>query len=148
MKEKPNSIRTYDAEGFRRRASCVCFRDKTEQEILLVTSSKDREKYVIPGGGIEPQEEAKATAEREALEEAGVRGDLGRFIGTFENKEKKHRTKVFAFIVTEYLDDWDDKRSMGRSRQWFSFEEAKKRLTHKPIQVTYLELLEKPERIT
>ncbi|VDI28496.1 diphosphoinositol-polyphosphate diphosphatase [Mytilus galloprovincialis] len=116
--------------------------------ILLVTSSKDREKYVVPGGGIEPQEEAKATAEREALEEAGVRGDLGRFIGTFENKEKKHRTKVFAFIVTEYLDDWDDKRSMGRSRQWFSFEEAKKRLTHKPIQVTYLERLDKPERIT
>ncbi|XP_076084400.1 diphosphoinositol polyphosphate phosphohydrolase 3-alpha-like isoform X1 [Mytilus galloprovincialis] len=158
MKEKPNSIRTYDAEGFRRRASCLCFRDKTEQEILLVTSSKDREKYVVPGGGIEPQEEAKATAEREALEEAGVRGDLGRFIGTFEesfqvskrnpNKEKKHRTKVFAFIVTEYLDDWDDKRSMGRSRQWFSFEEAKKRLTHKPIQVTYLERLDKPERIT
>ena len=55
---------------------------------MLVTSSKDREKYVVPGGGIEPQEEAKATAEREALEEAGVRGDLGRFIGTFEVKSK------------------------------------------------------------
>lgn len=148
VKEKPNSVRTYDAEGFRRRASCLCFKDKTEQEILLVTSSKDRERFVVPGGGIEPQEDPKLTAEREALEEAGVRGDLGRYLGTFENKEKMHRTLVFAFIVTEFLDDWEDKRIMGRSRQWFTIEEAKKRLSHKPLQVTYLQLLDKPERIT
>lgn len=53
-------------------------------KILLVTSSKDRERFVVPGGGIEPQEDPKLTAEREALEEAGVRGDLGRYLGTFE----------------------------------------------------------------
>ena len=36
VKEKPNSVRTYDAEGFRRRASCLCFKDKTEQEVIFV----------------------------------------------------------------------------------------------------------------
>ena len=36
VKEKPNSVRTYDAEGFRRRASCLCFRDKTEQEVFCL----------------------------------------------------------------------------------------------------------------
>jgi len=25
-----------------------------------------------------------------------------------------HRTLVFAFTVTEFLDDWDDKRVMGK----------------------------------
>ena len=36
VKEKPNSVRTYDAEGFRRRASCLCFKDKTEQEVFII----------------------------------------------------------------------------------------------------------------
>ena len=33
VKEKPNSIRTYDEEGYRRRAACLCFKDETEQEV-------------------------------------------------------------------------------------------------------------------
>lgn len=49
-----------------------------------MTSSKDREKWVVPGGGVEPLEDPRNTAEREALEEAGVRGKLGRHIGMFE----------------------------------------------------------------
>ncbi|KAJ8305817.1 hypothetical protein KUTeg_016362 [Tegillarca granosa] len=117
VKEKPNSIRTYDKDGFRRRAACLCFKDETENEILLVTSSKDREKYVVPGGGVEPYEDPRNTAVREALEEAGVRGQLGRHIGIFENKEKKHRTTLYVFIVSELLDDWEDKRSMGKNQE-------------------------------
>ena len=35
VKEKINSIRTYDAEGFRRRAACLCVRDEKEQEVSL-----------------------------------------------------------------------------------------------------------------
>lgn len=33
VKEKPNSIRTYDKDGFRRRAACLCFRDQKEDEV-------------------------------------------------------------------------------------------------------------------
>jgi len=33
VKEKPNQIRTYDEDGFRLRAACVCVRDDTEQEV-------------------------------------------------------------------------------------------------------------------
>lgn len=145
VKEKPNSIRTYDKDGFRRRAACLCFRNQKEDELLLVTSSKDREKWVVPGGGMEPTEESHTTAEREALEEAGVRGTLGRYLGMFENKEKKHRTWLYVFIVTELLDDWEDKKSMGRTRQWFTVEEAAQRLSHKPVQVSYLDLLKREQ---
>ncbi|OWF54423.1 diphosphoinositol polyphosphate phosphohydrolase 2-like [Mizuhopecten yessoensis] len=145
VKEKPNSIRTYDKEGFRRRAACLCFKDDAEKEILLVTSSKDREKWVVPGGGVEPLEDPRNTAEREALEEAGVRGNLGRHIGMFENIEKNHRTTVYVFLVTELMDDWEDKRAMGRTREWFTIADAHAKLSHKPIQLHYLrELLEKP----
>jgi hypothetical protein len=33
VKEKPNQVRTYDEDGFRLRAACVCVRDDTEQEV-------------------------------------------------------------------------------------------------------------------
>lgn len=33
VKEKINSIRTYDEDGYRRRAACLCFKDETEQEV-------------------------------------------------------------------------------------------------------------------
>lgn len=35
VKEKPNSIRTYDKDGFRRRAACLCFKDHKEEEVRL-----------------------------------------------------------------------------------------------------------------
>ena len=36
MKNKPNSIRTYDSDGFRRRAACVCVRDDSEIEVRII----------------------------------------------------------------------------------------------------------------
>lgn len=59
-----------------------------------MTSSKDREKWVVPGGGMEPTEESHTTAEREALEEAGVRGTLGRYLGMFEVWSQKSQKNV------------------------------------------------------
>ena len=49
-----------------------------------MTSSGNCKNWVVPGGGVEPQEEPHVTAEREALEEAGVTGKLGSYIGMFE----------------------------------------------------------------
>ncbi|XP_029648241.1 diphosphoinositol polyphosphate phosphohydrolase 1-like [Octopus sinensis] len=145
VKQKTKTLRTYDEEGFRRRAACLCFRDESEQEILLVSSSRYKDRWIVPGGGIEPSEPPAIAAEREVFEEAGVRGKLGRLIGEFENNDKKHRTSVFAFIVTELLEEWEEKKNLGRKREWFSLSEAKEKLQHQPLQVTYLELLEKKE---
>lgn len=33
VKEKINSVRTYDEDGYRRRAACLCFKDESEQEV-------------------------------------------------------------------------------------------------------------------
>lgn len=33
VKEKPNSVRIYDKEGFRRRAACICVRSDAEAEV-------------------------------------------------------------------------------------------------------------------
>lgn len=49
-----------------------------------MTSSRRPEHWIVPGGGVEPEEEASVTAKREVLEEAGVLGKLGRSLGVFE----------------------------------------------------------------
>ncbi|XP_047992965.1 diphosphoinositol polyphosphate phosphohydrolase 1 isoform X1 [Leguminivora glycinivorella] len=142
VKEKPNSIRIYDEEGFRRRAACICVRSDAETEVLLVTSSRRPDNWIVPGGGVEPEEEPSVTAMREVLEEAGVIGKLGRCLGVFENREHKHRTEVYVMTVTQELAEWEDARLMGRKRQWFSIDDALAQLAlHKPIQRHYLQLV-------
>ncbi|XP_024912344.1 nudix (nucleoside diphosphate linked moiety X)-type motif 4a isoform X2 [Cynoglossus semilaevis] len=83
---KPNQTRTYDDEGFKRRAACLCFRNEKEDEVLLVSSSRYPDQWIVPGGGMEPQEEPSGAAVREVYEEAGVKGKLGRLLGIFEEE--------------------------------------------------------------
>lgn len=143
VKEKPNQIRTYDKDGFRLRAACVCVRDDTEQEVLLVSASRKQDLWIVPGGGIEPTEDPRVAALREVEEEAGAKGSLGRCLGVFENQDCKTKTSVFVMTVSEVLDDWDDK-SLGRQRKWFSLDEARQHLfRHRPTMCDYLDLLQK-----
>ncbi|RDD41309.1 Diphosphoinositol polyphosphate phosphohydrolase 1 [Trichoplax sp. H2] len=101
-------VKTYYPDGFRKRAGCVCFRDDTEREILLVSSIKSPNSWTIPSGSVEPKEEFHQAAVREVVEEAGVKGVLGRCIGVFDYTEKKRRTTLYALLVTEMFDEWKD----------------------------------------
>ncbi|XP_012887809.1 PREDICTED: diphosphoinositol polyphosphate phosphohydrolase 3-alpha [Dipodomys ordii] len=143
MKCKPNQTRTYDPEGFKQRAACLCFRSEREDEVLLVSSSRYPDRWIVPGGGMEPEEEPGGAAVREVYEEAGVKGKLGRLLGVFEqNQDRKHRTYVYVLTVTELLEDWEDSLSIGRKREWFKIEDAIKILQcHKPVHAAYLEKL-------
>lgn len=58
-----------------------------------MTSSSRPEQWIVPGGGIEPEEEPSATALREVVEEAGVVGRLHRRLGTFED-----RVSIISFL--------------------------------------------------
>ncbi|XP_063064693.1 diphosphoinositol polyphosphate phosphohydrolase 1 isoform X1 [Engraulis encrasicolus] len=157
MKLKSNQTRTYDGDGFKKRAACLCFRSESEEEVLLVSSSRHPDKWIVPGGGMEPEEEPSVAAAREVCEEAGVKGTLGRLVGIFENRDRKHRTYVYVLIVTEVLEDWEDSVNIdwqddcdsdrivttpGRKREWFKIEDARRLLQcHKPVQASYFEAL-------
>ena len=97
------------------------------------------------------------SAVREAREEGGVRGDedgggrlcvfklvlvpgqLGRYLGEFENTEKGHRTQVFVLYV-ESLDPEEQWEESIRERRWFTLQEAKEELKkNKPNHVKYIE---------
>ena len=51
---------------------------------MLVSGSRNKHRWVVPGGGIEPTEDEGVAALREVQEEAGVKGKLGRHLGVFE----------------------------------------------------------------
>uniref|UniRef100_A0A8V1A5J1 diphosphoinositol-polyphosphate diphosphatase n=3 Tax=Neognathae TaxID=8825 RepID=A0A8V1A5J1_CHICK len=111
-------------------------------QVLLVSSSRHPDRWIVPGGGMEPEEEPNVAAVREVCEEAGVKGTLGRLVGIFENRDRKHRTYVYVLIVTEVLEDWEDSVNIGRKREWFKIEDAIKVLQyHKPVQASYFETL-------
>jgi diphosphoinositol-polyphosphate diphosphatase len=66
--------------------------------VLLISSSRNNENWIIPGGGIEDNENPEHAAEREVYEEAGVQGRLGRLLGVFEVYEVYlHLKLVFYF---------------------------------------------------
>lgn len=59
-----------------------------------------------------------------------------------QNRDHKHRTEVFVMTVTEELHEWEDSRSIGRNRQWFTIDDALNQLAlHKPTQRSYLQQL-------
>uniref|UniRef100_A0A8C2FUS5 diphosphoinositol-polyphosphate diphosphatase n=1 Tax=Cyprinus carpio TaxID=7962 RepID=A0A8C2FUS5_CYPCA len=119
MKFKPNQTRTYDGEGFKKRAACLCFKNDREDEVLLVSSSRHPDQWIVPGGGMEPEEEPGGAAVREVYEEAGVRGTLGRMLGVFEVRLLN-----------------------CRKRKWFKIDEAIRVLQcHKPVHAEYLRKL-------
>ncbi|XP_051515863.1 nudix (nucleoside diphosphate linked moiety X)-type motif 3a isoform X1 [Myxocyprinus asiaticus] len=153
IKLKSNQTRTFDRDGYKKRAACLCFRSEREEEVLLVSSSSHPDRWIVPGGGMEPEEEPSVAAVREVCEEAGVKGTLGRLVGIFENRDRKHRTYVYVLIVTEVLEDWEDSvnigkstgtiENIGRKREWFKTEDAQRVLQcHKPVQASYFEALQ------
>jgi len=137
-KVKPLQQSINDADGFKMRAACVCVKSRKEQEVLLVTGTRG---WIIPGGKVEPMEidNPSVSAVREAREEGGVRGQLGRYLGEFENTEKGHRTQVFVLYV-ESLDPEEQWEESIRERRWFTLQEAKEELKkNKPNHVKYIE---------
>lgn len=107
---------------------------------MLITSHRDPTSWIIPGGGVEPNENVHDAARRELYEEAGVKGRIVRELGIFENNERKHRTTVFVVYFEEEYDDWEDKRLVNRQRCWYSLNETIRIVSRsKPSQIPFLQ---------
>jgi 8-oxo-dGTP pyrophosphatase MutT (NUDIX family) len=118
-------------EGAGKQFAALPFRiESGELQILLITS-RDSRRWVIPKGwpidGLRPRE----VAAREALEEAGLIGRIAgkHSIGCYhyskqllDNREVLCSVKVFLLSVDHQLDDWPEKAQ--REYRWVTPEEG------------------------
>lgn len=115
--------------------AALCYRQDSLAgvQVLLLTSRETR-RWVIPKGWPMKKKKPHAVAEREAYEEAGVRGKaekepLGFF--TYLKRLKSGltvpvRVQVHAVCVDSMLEDFPEKGS--RQLEWVPCEEAAKRV--------------------
>mgnify|MGYP000103174730 CR=1 FL=1 len=121
-------------DSFFRQSAVVPFR-KTDNgiEVLLITS-RERGRWIVPKGVVEPDLTPAESALVEAYEEAGLKGRVvGKTLGsfTYEKWEGTCRVKVFAMEVRRVLDAWPEKGQ--RKRRWLPLAEAADLADDKPV---------------
>jgi 8-oxo-dGTP pyrophosphatase MutT (NUDIX family) len=100
-----------------------------KSEVLLVTSL-DTGRWVLPKGWVERGETARDAARREAVEEAGLTGTLDREpLGCFSYLKQRPRRgdancQVAVYVLRDVVENpvWPEKPQ--RRRAWFPIEEA------------------------
>lgn len=101
--------------------------------ILLITSSSGK-RWVIPKGMLEPNLTPWQSAGKEALEEAGVMGEVSKKpFGAFayEKWQQTFEVEVYAMRVDTVLPTWDEMDY--RDRKWLSPEKAANKLGDKGL---------------
>ncbi|CAO3645100.1 unnamed protein product [Mucor fragilis] len=113
-----------DAHNIRQVAGCLPI-DPTSKRLILISSSKNPEAWVIPKGGWETDETQEHAALRETWEEAGLKGRITHQLGVFvERANKKIRAHhwIFEMEIDEIVKKYPERTR--RDRRWFTFEEA------------------------
>lgn len=108
-------------------------------KLLLVTSIGTK-RWIIPKGHLEPGLTASESAEAEALEEAGVIGNMAsRPIGSYSYRKRPEkggdrcRVRVYALEVTRVLEKYPE--AGLRKREWMSVSKAIKAVQEPDLKV-------------
>lgn len=129
-------------DGCRLVAGCIPFRyrssfesDGAESEKgveVLMINSTSGPGLLFPKGGWENDETVEEAAKREAIEEAGVRGEILGCLGCYNFKSKTLQDEfspeglckaaMFALLVKEELQCWPEQNT--RTRSWLTIPEA------------------------
>lgn len=105
--------------------------NKEEPEVLLIFSKKEPKVRIFPKGHLEKNESLVEAAERELLEEAGVKGKVIREAGSieYELNEEWYRVTYFLFQYLEKVNDGE----IGRDPKWFFWRDALNLLPFKEL---------------
>ncbi|KAI8335798.1 NUDIX hydrolase domain-like protein [Chlamydoabsidia padenii] len=114
-----------DENNIRQVAGCLPI-DPINKRILLISSSnKNKDNWVIPKGGWEDDETQAQAALRETWEEAGIKGRITRPLGVFEEATKKQikgHHWIFELEIDEVCKKFPEKKK--RERRWYTYDEA------------------------
>ncbi|KAK9726007.1 hypothetical protein RND81_05G184000 [Saponaria officinalis] len=128
--------------GCRLVAGCIPYRYRRSREgdeaefgkvvEVLMINSASGPGFLFPKGGWENDETVEEAARREAIEEAGVKGDLVGHLGYYEFKSKTLqdefspeglcKASMFALLVNEELEHWPEQCT--RQRKWLTIPQA------------------------
>ena len=132
MGKKPTKPNETDCP--RAQYAALCWRlHRGKVEVLLITS-RDTGRWVIPKGWPMPDRTPSEAAEIEAWEEAGVKGEVAaQELGLFsydkvlcQNRSVDCAVQVFALRVASLADKFPERRE--RRRKWFAAEKAAKKV--------------------
>lgn len=136
----------------RQQYAALCYRVKKKQGQLevLVATSRDTGRWVIPKGWPMTDKKAHQVAEREAFEEVGVKGKVEKDVLGFYHYSKTLdsglkipvRVQVHALEVHDCLKNFPEKGS--RVLEWVSCAEAASRVNEPELKML---LLQFPERM-
>jgi 8-oxo-dGTP pyrophosphatase MutT (NUDIX family) len=120
-----------------RQGGAICYRDAPDgqREIMLITS-RDSGRWVIPKGNIGKQENARRAAAREAKEEAGLEGKVGKKpVGFYTYLKNENSSpclvEVYALAVTHASKRFDEQDV--RTLEWVSVNEAVRRVEEREL---------------
>ncbi|KAI9316019.1 NUDIX hydrolase domain-like protein [Dichotomocladium elegans] len=129
-REKQN----YDENGVRQVAVAIPI-DPHTRKVLLITSSKHPDVWVLPKGGWENDETQQEAAKREMYEESGVLGEVTRFISNDldygRNGKPKTHYWIYELEITKVLQTWPEQGI--RERRWYTYHDAIDALRFKPF---------------
>ncbi|KAG0749557.1 hypothetical protein G6F57_003375 [Rhizopus arrhizus] len=115
-----------DENDVRQVAGCLPL-DIKNHRVLLISSRKKNNAWVLPKGGWESDETQQHAAQRETWEEAGIKGTIVKQLGVFEERtKKKGKLKAHHWIFEMHIDEVVKKfpERKKRERRWFTLEEA------------------------
>ena len=133
----------YNSEtGARIVAGCMCL-NETKDKIIMISSSKHKNRWIVPKGGNELDESELETAVRETWEEAGVEGIIIKKLpvvldsrgsqapvikGEFDPDvaTPKSEFHFFELQVDQLSTSWPEMKK--RQRRWCTYSEAKHEL--------------------
>lgn len=128
--------------GARIVAGCMCL-NETKDKIIMISSSKHKNRWIVPKGGNELDESELETAVRETWEEAGVEGIIIKKLpvvldsrgsqapvikGEFDPDvaTPKSEFHFFELQVDQLSTSWPEMKK--RQRRWCTYSEAKHEL--------------------
>ncbi|MCO5733160.1 NUDIX hydrolase [Rhizobium sp. SSA_523] len=126
--------------------AALCYRmDATAGLQVLLLTSRETRRWVIPKGWPMKKKKPHAVAEREAYEEAGVSGKADKqAFGFFTYLKRRKsgllvpvRVQVHTLCVEAMLEDFPEKGT--RDLEWVSCDEAAKRVRESGLSALFLE---------
>lgn len=139
IKQRPLRLTECGKRDVRTQFGALCWRVKNDKVQILLVTSRRRKRWILPKGwpmdGATPVE----AAEREAWEEAGVKGKavplcLGIFSYTkylAEDGQLPCVVAVFPVKVKKQCSEWPERQE--RRRKWMSLKEAARAVDEKEL---------------